>query len=336
MQENKVTPDKYSSNHHLLWYNLIGDEMNYFTDEKHYNTLNNYYRHRFNNKVMKVALNGNFSCPNRDGVFSSKGCIFCSESGSGDFAGDPLDSLETQYITIKNMMNQKWPDGKYIAYFQANTNTYGPIKKLRDLFYTALSLDKDIIGLNIGTRADCFSPKIYDLLEELNQKTYLTIELGLQSMHNQTLELINRGHDRDTFTKAVKELRKRNIDVVVHIINGLPGETEPMMMETIDYINTLDIQGIKFHMLYVIKNTELADMYSNQPFHILTQNEYVEITVKQIRKLQEHIIVHRVTGDPPRKLLIEPAWTLKKFVVQNEIDKTLRNNHYYQGDLYAK
>jgi radical SAM protein (TIGR01212 family) len=308
--------------------------MTYFTDEKHYNTLNHYYRSRFNSKIFKVALNGNFSCPNRDGVFSSQGCVFCSEAGSGDFAGKPEQSIEKQFNEIRDMMHKKWTDGKYIAYFQANTNTYGPIEKLRTLFNQALELDKDIVGLNIGTRPDCFSPKIYDLLEELNHKTYLTIELGLQSMHNQTLKNINRGHDRQAFTMAVSELRRRQIDVVVHIINGLPGEDETMMLETIDYINQLDIQGIKIHMLYVLKHTALANQYIHQDFDILSREEYVNITVKQLRKLNPEIIIHRLTGDPPRDLLIEPKWTLKKFVVTNEIDKLMRKNNYYQGDLY--
>lgn len=308
--------------------------MPYFTEEKHYNTLNNYYRSRFGTKVMKIALNGSFSCPNRDGTFSNKGCIFCSELGSGDFAGNPIDSLKKQYKEIKKMMNKKWHKGQYIAYFQAFSNTYGPIEKLRSIYTTALELDKDIIGLNIGTRADCFSSKTYDLLEEFNRKTYLTIELGLQSMHNESLKFINRGHQRDIFTKTVKELRFRGIDVVVHIINGLPGETKEMMLETIDYINTLDIQGIKIHMLYVLKNTPLASIYKDQPFTLLSLQDYVDITINQIRKLEPNIIIHRVTGDPPRDLLIAPEWTLKKFIVQNEIDKIMRKNNQYQGDLY--
>jgi hypothetical protein len=308
--------------------------MQYFTNEKHYNTLNNYYRSRFGTKVIKIALNGNFSCPNRDGTFSDKGCIFCSESGSGDFAGNPLHDLENQYKTIKKMMNKKWHEGKYIAYFQANTNTYAPTKKLRALYEKAISLDKDIIGLNIGTRADCISKSTYDLLEELSQKTYLTIELGLQSMHLKTLSFINRGHDLDTFTRAVKELRKRNIDVVVHIINGLPGETKEMMLETIDYLNTLDIQGLKIHMLYILNHTPLEKIYREKPFEILSLESYVDITVHQIRKLNPNIILHRVTGDPPRHLLVEPKWTLKKFIVQNEIDKHMRQRKYFQGDLY--
>lgn len=308
--------------------------MNYFTKEKHYNTLNNYYKSKYNTKIIKIALNGNFSCPNRDGVFSDKGCIFCSESGSGDFAGDRDIPLNEQYNQIKKMMNKKWKSGKYIAYFQANTNTYGPIEKLKKLFYEAINLDKDIIGLNIGTRPDCFSEKIYTLLTELNNQTNLTIELGLQTINETTLKLINRGHDVKTFTKAVNELRKRNINVVVHIINGLPYESKTDMINTIEYLNKLDIQGLKIHMLYILKNTPLEKYYQENKFHILSLNEYVDITTQQLRYLREDIIIHRITGDPPKDLLIAPDWTLKKFVVSNEIDKLMRKNNYYQGDLY--
>ena len=308
--------------------------MQYFTNEKHYNTLNNYYRARFGTKVMKIALNGGFSCPNRDGTLSTKGCLFCSEKGSGDFAGNPVESIKNQYKQVKTMMNKKWKDGLYIAYFQAFSNTYGPIEQLKTIYETALSLDNDIIGLNIGTRADCFNDDIYDLLDSLNHQTYLTVELGLQSMHDESLAYINRGHNRDQFTKTVRALRQRGIDVVVHIINGLPGETKEMMFQTIDYINQLDIQGIKIHMLYVIKNTPLASIYLNDPFDILSLAEYTDITVHQIRKLNPNIIIHRVTGDPPKNLLITPEWTLKKFVVQNNIDKQMRKQGFYQGDLY--
>ena len=309
--------------------------MNYFTKEKYYNTLNNYYKNKYNTKIMKIALNGDFSCPNRDGIFSDKGCIFCSESGSGEFAGNKENTLETQFKQIKSMMNKKWKKGKYIAYFQANTNTYGKIDKLRKLYYKALELDKDIIGLNIGTRPDCFNKKIYDLLSEINNKTDLTIELGLQTVNEKTLKLINRGHNVKTFTNTVDKLRKRNINIVVHIINGLPYETNSDMLATINYLNNLDIQGIKIHMLYVLKNTPLENFYAKNKFHILTLNEYIDITTKQLRHLREDIIIHRITGDPPKNLLITPKWTLKKFVVSNKIDKLMRNNNYYQGDLYG-
>ncbi|MDY0010643.1 MAG: TIGR01212 family radical SAM protein, partial [Candidatus Izemoplasmatales bacterium] len=183
--------------------------MNYFTEEKHYNTLNNYYRHRFNSKVFKIALNGDFTCPNRDGKISTLGCIFCTDSGSGEFGGLKHENLQEQFDRIKKIMEKKWENGKYIVYFQSFSNTYGPISKLRKLYYEALSLDKDIIGLNIGTRPDCFNDEIYDLLSEINEKTYLTVELGLQTMHDKTLKVINRGHDLSTFENTVNKLRKR-------------------------------------------------------------------------------------------------------------------------------
>ena len=308
--------------------------MNYFSEEKHYNTLNNYYRNRFGSKVYKIALNGDFTCPNRDGTISSSGCIFCSDKGSGEFGGNRQNSLKDQFIYLKSMMENKWKEGKYIVYFQSFSNTYGPIKKLRKLYYEALSLDKDIVGLNIGTRADCCNDEIYDLLEEINEKTYLTIELGLQSMHDKTLKTINRGHDLMTFIEAVQNLRKRNIDVVVHIINGLPGEDNEMMIKTAKFLNTLHIQGVKIHMLYIIENTPLARIFAKKPFPILTMKEYVEITVKQLTYLDPKIVIHRVTGDPEKSALIEPAWTLKKFIVSNEIDKLMRKNNLYQGMNY--
>jgi len=308
--------------------------MNYFTKEKYYNTLNNYYRNRFGMKVFKIALNGDFTCPNRDGTISKAGCIFCSDQGSGEFGGNKIDSLEIQFNNIKQMMQNKWKDGKYIVYFQSFSNTYGPIAKLRKLYYDALNLDKDVIGLNIGTRPDCFNEEIYDLLSEINQKTYLTIELGLQSMHDTTLVSINRGHDLLTFVKTVKNLRKRNINVVVHIINGLPNETEEQMLETAEFLNTLDIQGVKIHMLYILKNTPLSRYYEEKPFPLLSMKEYVDITVKQLALINDNIIIHRITGDPERSELLEPKWTLKKFIVANEIDKLMRKTKIYQGMNY--
>ncbi len=305
--------------------------MNLMTKEKPYNTLNAFYRNKFGKKVFKVSLNGGFTCPNKDGTKGVGGCIFCSESGSGDFAGKIEDSLENQFQAVKTMMHQKWHDAYYIAYFQANTNTYDSAENLRTIYEKALSLDPNIIGLNIGTRCDALNDEIYDLLEELNKKTYLTIELGLQSIHDVTASYINRGHSLECFNQAVKELRKRNIDVVVHIINGFPVETKKMMLDTVRHLNTLDIQGIKIHLLHIMKNTTLGNMYINNPFHILTRDEYVDIVVEQIKLLRKDIIIHRLTGDAPRELLIEPKWSLKKFVVMNEIDKALRKENAYQG-----
>ena len=305
--------------------------MNYFTSEKRYNTVNEFYRQTFGQKVFKISLNGDFTCPNRDGNISYNGCIFCSEKGSGDFAGSKSDPLEKQFEEIKNVMEKKWPDGKYIAYFQANTNTYGPLNKIKELFDKALTLDENIVGLSVATRPDCLPEDILGYLEELSKKTYLTVELGLQSINEKCRKFINRGHDVNVFVEAVRNLRKRNINVVVHIINGLPEETHEDMLSTARFLNKMDIQGIKIHMLFIQKNTELAHYYDTNPFTLLSMEEFVEITVDQLELLNDKIIIHRLTGDAPRSELVAPKWTLKKFVVSNEIDKLMRKRNSFQG-----
>ncbi len=305
--------------------------MSYFTEEKRYNTVNEYYRRLYGTKVFKISLNGDFTCPNRDGTISRKGCVFCSDKGSGDFAGDKNNSLLEQFNAIKQIMHKKWLKGKYIAYFQANSNTYGSLDKLRNLFETALTLDENIIGLSIATRPDCLPDEVLDYLADLNKRTHLTIELGLQSMHDATLQKINRGHNLKAFIKACENLRSRNIDVVVHIINGLPGESKQQMLETAKFLNKIDIQGVKIHMLYIQKNTELAYHYSQNPFPLLSLEEYVEIVVDQLELLNDDIIIHRISGDAPRAELIAPKWTLKKLVVANEIDKLMRERNTCQG-----
>lgn len=307
-----------------------------FTKQHKYNTLNEYLKHKFNRKIFKVALNGNFTCPNRDGTLSTKGCIFCSPSGSGDFAGNKNDSLQKQFDSVREIIHHKWENAGYIAYFQANTNTYKPLNELKELFETAISLNKEIVCLSIATRPDCLPLETLNYLGELNKKIPIWVELGLQTTNEQTAKLINRGYKLDTFTKAVRELRERNIEVIVHIINGLPYETENDMLNTIKYLNKLDIQGIKIHSLFILKNTELENMYLLEKFPILSIDEYVRITSKQIALLNPNIIIHRINGDAPRKLLIEPLWSLKKLVVMNEIDKYLKVNHLYQGINYNK
>lgn len=309
-------------------------KMSEFTYYKPYHTLNDFYLEKFNSKVFKVALNGDFTCPNRDGVISSDGCIFCSEKGSGDFAGDKTDSLEDQFKVIKAMMEHKWPNGKMIAFFQANTNTYAPIEKLRYLYEKALTLDQNIVGLSIATRPDCISSATLEYLTELNKRTFLTIELGLQTIHESTAKWMNRGYSLKIFEKTVKQLLSKNIRVVVHIINGLKDETKDMMLDTIRYLNQFGIHGIKIHMLNILKNTPLETDYQTNPFPILTLEEYVDIVTSQIEIMSPHFILERLTGDAPKELLIEPQWTLKKFVVTNEIDKTLRTKSTHQGIYY--
>lgn len=303
--------------------------MNLMNHEKRYNTLSNYYKHSFGKKVFKVSLNADFSCPN---IVDGRGCIFCLE-GSGEYAGNKFDSLQKQFNEVKEKMHLKWADGLYIAYFQANTNTLGEINYLKNLYETALKLDPNIIGLSISTRPDCISDELMDYFAELSKRTYLTIELGLQSIHEDSLVFLKRGHTVQDFINATKKLRARNINVIAHIINGLPGESKKMMVQTVQELNKLDIQGIKIHLLHIMKNTELGELYLKNPFKTLSQEEYTDIVCTQLEHLNKNVIVHRITGDAPKDALIEPLWSLKKFVVMNEIDKEMRRRDSYQGCL---
>ena len=297
---------------------------------KRYYTLDYFYKHKFNSKVFKVSLNGNFTCPNIDGTKGIGGCIYCSH-GSSDFGGDPKDDLPTQFEKVKNVISMKWPNSKYIAYFQANTNTYAEVPVLKEKYESVLKLP-NVVGINIATRADAISNECLGYLEDLSKKTYLTVELGLQTIHEETSKLINRCHTLKEFHDMVLELRKRNINVVVHIINGLPYETKEMMIETVKYLNKLDIQGIKIHMLSIVKNTALEKLYKEKPFHILTKDEYIDIVTEQLEYLNENIVINRITGDPNKEDLIEPNWLTKKFVVLNDIDKLMKKKDIYQGD----
>lgn len=299
----------------------------YSLDNKRYHTLNYYYRHKYGKKVFKVSLNANFSCPNK---INGNGCIFCSKLGSGDFAGNTSLDLITQFNEVKEIMEHKWPDAYYIGYFQANTNTYAPVNILKTKFEPILKMP-NLVGLSIATRSDCINEECLNYLKDLNTRTNLTIELGLQSMYDETLKYINRGHDLNNFITCVKKLKESNIKVVVHIINGLPGETKKMMINTAKFLNDLDIDGIKIHMLHVIKNTPLADIYLARPFPILTKDEYIDIVVSQLEVLKPKIVIHRLTGDPKKEDLIAPDWVLKKFVVLNDIDKEMKRRDTYQG-----
>ena len=309
-------------------------------DEKHYVTLNNYLKSVYSKKVFKVSLNGDFSCPNRDGKISLNGCIFCSEKGSGDFAGEKSLPIKEQFYNIVKMMENKWNDGYYIAYFQANTNTYDTLENLKkryeEIIKDGILLDDKIKILSIATRPDCLNEEIVSYLSEINKVIPVWIELGFQTMHHKTAILINRGYFNDTFVDAVNLLNKYNITTIVHIINGLPGETYDDMIETAKFLNNLPIHGVKIHMLHIMRNTPLEKYYSDTKFDVLSLEEYVKVVVNQLRYLNDNIVIHRVTGDSPKELLIEPMWTLKKFVVINEIDKYMRANKIYQGDLCLK
>lgn len=302
----------------------------YSNSNKRYHTLDYFYKTKFNSKVFKVSLNAGFSCPNLDGTLSNKGCIYCSNSGSGEFAGNVNDDLVTQFNNVKDMISHKWPNSKYIAYFQAHTNTYAPVTTLKEKYESVLNLN-NVIGLSIATRPDAISDDCLDYLEELNKRTFLTVELGLQTIHEKTSILINRCHTLECFKNCVNKLRERNINVVVHIINGLPYETKEMMIGTVKCLNNLDIQGVKIHMLHIIKGTNLEKLYKETNFHVLTKDEYVDIVCDQLEYLREEIVINRITGDPKIDDLIEPFWLVKKFDVLNSIDKEMVRRNSYQG-----
>ena len=302
----------------------------YSNTNKRYHTLDYYYKNKYGCKIFKVSLNGGFSCPNIDGTVGYGGCIYCSKTGSGEFAGDKQDDIHEQFTKIKTMMHKKWPNAKYIAYFQARTNTYAPVERLKELYEKALSED-NVVGLNIATRPDAISDECLEYLKELNERTDLTIELGLQTIKEETTKLINRCHSLDCFEKMVNKLRNNNIKVLVHIINGLPYETKEDMLNTVRYLNKLDIQGIKIHMLSVCHDTPLEYMYEKEKFHILTKEEYIDIVIDQLELLRPEIVINRITGDPKLEDLIEPKWLVKKFCVLNDIDKEMVRRDTYQG-----
>ena len=302
----------------------------YTLDNKRYHTLNYYYKNKFGVKVFKVSLNGGFSCPNLDGTVGFGGCIYCSKSGSGEFGGDINKSLTEQFYEMKDVVNKKHIPCKYIGYFQARTNTYADLDTLKRKYEEVLSIP-DVIGLNIATRCDAISDECLNYLTELNKRTLLTIELGLQTIHEKTSKLINRCHTLEQFDMMVRKLRDRHINVVVHIINGLPYETEEMMLDTIKHINKLDIQGVKIHMLHIIKDTGMANLYLNEGFHVLTKDEYIDIVIKQLEILDPKIIVNRITSDPDKNTLLEPVWLIEKCQLLNDIDKEMKKRNTYQG-----
>ncbi len=313
----------------------MNNPFKYSDDNKRYHTLDYYYKHRYNSKVCKISLNAGFSCPNLDGTVGYGGCIYCSKSGSGEFAGNIKDNLLKQFENVKKIYDKKWPNAKYIAYFQARTNTYAPVERLKEVYETVLNIDS-VIGINIATRSDSITDECLEYLSDLNKRTNLTIELGLQTIKEETTRLINRCHTLENFEVMVKKLRKENIDVVVHIINGLPYENKEDMINTVKYLNNLDIQGIKIHMLSILKDTPLEKLYIDKPFHVLTKEEYIDIVISQLECLRDDIIINRITGDPKIDDLIEPNWLTKKFCVLNDIDKEMVRRNTYQGKNISK
>lgn len=311
------------------------NNFKYSFDNKRYHTYNYHLKTKYGTKVAKISLNASFTCPNRDGRKAYGGCIFCSASGSGDFAGDISDDLIIQFEKGKKIMAKKWPNSKYIAYLQANTNTYGPVEKVKAACEPFVNKE-DVVGIALTTRPDCLEDNVLTYLADLNKKTDLIVELGIQTIHQKTSDLINRGHSYQEFIAAVKKLRHHKIAVVVHLINSLPFETTDMMIETAKEIGKLDIQGLKIHMLYVIKHTVLAQMYKRKEFELLTRQEYIETVVQQLRYIPDHIYIERLTGDGNPQDLIAPLWSIKKVTILNDIDKLMAQKNIYQGDLVNK
>lgn len=303
---------------------------------KRYLSQNEYLRKRFGGKVMKVSLNGGFTCPNRDGTKGVGGCIYCSESGSGDFAGDPSLSVTEQFEAVREPLMKKWKDcSLFIPYFQAGTNTYAPLPRLKALFEEALSLE-NVCGLAVSTRPDCISEETADYLAEISRRTYLTVELGLQTVHDKTAALINRCHTYADFLKGFEMLSSRGINVCVHLINGLPFESREMMLETVRRVSELPVHSIKLHLLHIIRGTRLAEMYERGEFPVMELDEYVSLICDQLEIIPPDVIIERLTGDGAKDDLIAPLWSLKKFCVLNEIDKEMRRRDSFQGKFSVK
>lgn len=300
---------------------------------KHYYSLNDYLLEKFGKKVYKIALNANMSCPNRDGSLGHKGCIFCSAGGSGDFAGKPVLSITEQIEAGKKLLSKKYSGGSYIAYFQAFTNTYAPVSYLREVFMQAVS-HPDIVCISIATRPDCLGDDVIDLLVEINRLKPVWIELGLQTIHSDTARYIRRGYELDVYDNAMTQLNNAGLETIVHMIIGLPGETMEMMLDTASYIAASGAKGIKLQLLHVLKNTDLATDYENKHFSVLTMDEYFNIIFEILKILPPDMVIHRLTGDGPKNILIAPEWSANKRLVLNTLNHRLREQNIIQGAKY--
>lgn len=314
---------------------LVNDQTPILFGDKRYHSWNFHLRQQFGQKIFKVPLDAGFNCPNRDGTVASGGCTFCSKRGSGDFAGNRKDDLVTQFKSIKEKMHKKWPNGKYLGYFQAYTNTYAPVEELKEMYEVILE-QEGVVGLSIATRPDCLPDEVVEYLAELNKRTYLWIELGLQTVHERTANLINRAHDYKTYTDGVAKLRKHNIRICSHIINGLPLENYEMMMETAKEVANLDVQGIKIHLLHLLKKTAMVKQYEKGMLEFMSVEDYIKLVCDQLEVIPPNMVVHRLTGDGPADLMIGPMWSLNKWHVLNGIDAELKKRNSWQGKYYKK
>ncbi len=301
--------------------------------EKRYHSMDYDLKQAYGEKVYKITLNGGMSCPNRDGTIGRGGCIFCSASGSGDFAGTAGLSISEQLQKGKADLARKRPVHSYIAYFQAFTNTYAPVHVLEQIYREAAG-DPEVKILSIATRPDCLGEPVLELLERINQIKPVWIELGLQTIHPATAAFIRRGYELPVFEQAVRELRRRKLTVIVHTILYLPGETQQQMLDTLDYLNQRDIQGIKLQLLHILKKTDLATLYEAHPFPVPSMEEYIATLGDCISRLRPDITIHRLTGDGPKELLIAPLWTSHKRTVLNTLHQYLREQDIWQGKEY--
>lgn len=294
------------------------------------NDLSTYLKATYGHKVYKLSLNGGMTCPNRDGKIATGGCIFCSGGGSGEFSADVKKSITGQIEEAKKLVRNKITDGTYIAYFQAYTNTYAPVSHLRSIFTEAVS-HSDIEILSVATRPDCLEDEKIKLLAELSRIKPVWVELGLQTSKKQSVDFIRRGYENKVFENALKELISNGIDVIVHIIIGLPGESREDVLDTINYVNSFDIKGVKLQLLHVLRGTDLEQYYYDCPFHIYTMEEYADILFDAVEHLRKDIVIHRLTGDGPKNLLIEPQWSGNKRAVMNYIRREMQRRNIVQG-----
>lgn len=314
-------------------YTMTQHSIPSYFGEKRFYSLNEYCRQTFGEKVYRLSLNGGMSCPNRDGTLSYGGCSFCSEGGSGDFAARPQGSVSIQITEAKTRIQQKTDCHQFIAYFQAYTNTYAPIQYLRRIYTEAID-EPDVAALSIGTRSDCLSDEVLDLLEELAKRKPIWIELGLQTIHNSTHAMLNTHTTVEQFDAAVTKLHARDIPVIAHVILGLPGETKSMMKQTVSHIAALPVFGIKLQLLHILKETQLAKVYEKAPFPLFDLEEYCDFVIDCIELLPPTMVIHRMTGDGPRKLLVAPLWSTDKKRVLNTIQKRFQERDTWQGKKY--
>ena len=289
-------------------------------------SFNDFFKEYYGGKTVKLSLDGGFSCPNRDGTLSEIGCIFCSDDGSGEFAGSKYLSLDEQIESQKEFLKNKWKAENYIAYFQNFTNTYGSLETLRKIYDEVVKRD-DIKGISIATRCDCLDDEKIEYLKEISKKKTLWLELGMQTVNENTIKVINRGYSHKIFDETVKKLQDANILFLIHAIFGLPFEDEKDFENTINYIRDLAPFGVKFHNLYILKDSPIYELYKNKKFKILSRDEYVDLVLKALDTIDEKTVVHRITGDPPKAKLFEPSWCADKLSVISEIDKKLKEDN---------